>query len=600
MSTNEIGVVPRNGGVFRVLVGGGRLGKCPAGDARANPPQSPFGKGGSTTEAAGSKTETARVTDAPSSSGSGRSQTETARSAVTALRFVEAGGDNGVTGDVPASTSVRAGSSPDGPGPLAGSSSDGPVPLMREGRDTSWMADPEFLDRAGRLALEPTLAQGINDHFHAGAIVTLFGDRILHCRKLGGFLTWNGFRWKDDDSGEMWRYALCAAATIHMTAKDVESDNRRARLKRWALQAERRRDIENALRQLQSHTKIAAGVDEFDRDPWLFTVKNGTIDLRTGELREHRREDRITKLAPVEYDPACGQPRLWLRFLSEIFDGNAQLLDFVQRACGYALSGSACEQKLFFLHGEGANGKTTFLETLMRVMGGYACRLPATVLFSSSSRARASTLGELRGRRLAVTGELESGRRLAEARAKEITGGDRLPGGHTRRTRFDFEPTHTLFVCGNHLPTVRGRDHAIWRRIDLIPFAVTIPEQCQDKDLRRKLLAEAPGILNWLVAGCIEWRRKGLAEPPEVTEATREYRSNMDILGDFLSERCVTSPDAEVTSSELFRAYDEWCEKNGERRMSATALGLRLKERGFASKRTRGARVWGGIDLRKA
>ena len=458
-------------------------------------------------------------------------------------------------------------------------------------------ASSAIMEKARRLALEPSVARGLNDFFHADAIERLYGHDIRYCRELGGFLVWDGARWREDGSGRVWQYALLAASSVYLGA-DAAEPAKRANLRKWATRAERRRNIVDALKQLQSLPSILVDVNELDRDPWLFTVKNGTVDLRTGELRLHRCEDMITRLAPVEFDPACDPPRLWTRFLSEIFEGNDRLIDFVRRVCGYALSGSVGEQKLFLLHGGGANGKTTFLETLMSVMGDYACRISAGALFSSSRDARPATLGDLRGRRLAVTGELESGRRLAEARVKEITGGDRLTGGRTQRTRFNFEPTHALFACGNHLPVIRGKDHAIWRRIDVIPFAVTIPRARQDTDLLKKLQAEAHGILNWLVAGCLEWQSKGLAESAEVTTASRAYRSGMDRFGDFFDECCVITPGAEVASSELYRVYGQWCERNGRRLMSTMALGFGLRERGFVPRRTGGVRTWEGLRLK--
>jgi putative DNA primase/helicase len=369
-------------------------------------------------------------------------------------------------------------------------------------------------------------------------------------------------------------------------------------VKKWALKALSRRHIEDALKQLQSLPEIVTRADAFDRDRWLFNVKNGTIDLRTGELREHRREDLITRIAPVEFNPASERPRLWEEFLAEIFGGNCGLTDFVRRACGYALTGSVSEQKLFFLHGSGANGKTTFLETLMYVMGGYARRLAPSLLFAASRDMHPTGLADLKGSRLAVTTEVEFGKRLAEAVVKELTGGDRLAARRMRQDSFEFEPTHKVFMCGNHLPVVRGSDHAIWRRIVLIPFSVTIPEERQDKDLTGKLRAEAAGILNWLVTGCLEWQKKGLGEPCDVTTATRAYRSDMDALGVFLSDHCVLTPKAQTTSADLYKAYGQWCEKNSEYPMSACALGLGLKEHGLKQKRTKLGRTWQGICLK--
>jgi putative DNA primase/helicase len=370
-------------------------------------------------------------------------------------------------------------------------------------------------------------------------------------------------------------------------------------IQKWALRSLSRRRIEDALKHLETEIEIVTTADEYDRDQWLFNVKNGTIDLRTGELREHRREDLITKIAPAEFNPAGERPRLWEKFLAEIFKSDCALMDFVQRACGYALTGSVGEQKLFFLHGSGANGKTTFLETLMYVMGDYARRIAPSLLFAHSRDMHPTGLADLKGSRLAVTTEVEFGKRLAEAAVKELTGGDRLTARRMRQDSFEFEPTHKVFMCGNHLPIIRGADHAIWRRIVLIPFNVTIPEERQDKNLTGKLRAEATGILNWLVTGCLEWQKNGLGESSDVTAATSAYRSDMDALGIFLRDRCVLTPNAQTTLADLNRAYREWCDKNDELPMSAYSFGLLLKERGLKQKRTKLARMWQGICLKE-
>ena len=445
-----------------------------------------------------------------------------------------------------------------------------------------------------------TARYGLNDFYHANKIVELHGDDIRYCRGLGGFLVWKDNEWREDTTGDVWRKALHTAWGEYKKAdKTFTSLNELSHKKKWALCAARRRNIEDALKQLQAQTEIVATPDMFDRDPWLFNVANGTIDLRTGQLLEHRREDMITKCAPVEFDPACEPPRRWLQFLDEIFDGNSALQDFIRRACGYALTGSVGEQKFFFLHGSGANGKSTFLDALMYVMGDYARRTPANLLFAARHSAHPTALADLKGRRLAVTPEIEFGKSLAEAAVKELTGGDRLTARRGRQDSFEFDPTHKVFVCGNHLPIIRGSGHRIWRRIDLIPFSVTIADERQDKDLPAKLRTEATGILNWLVEGCLEWQKLGLAEPAEVTTATRSYRSDMDILGDFLNDCCVLESGLQATFADLNRAYKEWCNKNAEQAMSTRWLALRLKERGFKKQRTMSVRFWQGLSLKE-
>jgi putative DNA primase/helicase len=206
---------------------------------------------------------------------------------------------------------------------------------------------------------------------------------------------------------------------------------------------------------------------------------------------------------------------------------------------------------------------------------------------------------DLRGRRLAVTPEVEFGKRLAEVAVKELTGGDLMTARHMRQDYFQFRPTHKIFMCGNHLPVIRGTDHAIWRRIMLIPFTVTFPEERQDKDLPAKLRAEAPGILNWLIEGCLEWQENGLAEPEEVTAATRAYRTDVDILGDFLNDCCVIESNRQATFADLNRAYREWRRANGEQSMTACRFALLLKARGFKKGRTMSVRFWQGLSLKE-
>ena len=441
----------------------------------------------------------------------------------------------------------------------------------------------------------------LNDFYHAGKIVDLHGNAIRYCRKLGGFNVWDDKQWSRDETGCVWRWAIHAAWTEYRKAKDAEAaSGDRFHSKKWALCASRRKNIEDALKQLQAHPDIVVGPETFDRDPWLFNVNNGTIDLQTGTLREHRREDMITKLSPIEFDPAAAPPERWIQFLHKVFDGNKSLIDFVQRACGYALTGMVSEQKLFFLHGRGSKGKSTFLATLMHVMGEHAMKLAPGLLFNSRRSAHPAGFADLKGSRVAVMPEIEFGRRLSEVAVKELTGVDPLTARFTRQEQFEFNPTHTVFMCGNHLPIVRGNEQSSWERIDLIPFNVSIPEEEQDKDLPARLRAEAPGILNWLVEGCLEWQKIGLSEPAEVTNATRSYRSDMDILGDFIDECCVLEPNLQATSADLIKAYDKWRLINGEPAVSARLLGLRLKERGFAQKRVGVERVrtWSGIGLK--
>lgn len=269
---------------------------------------------------------------------------------------------------------------------------------------------------------------------------------------------------------------------------------------------------------------------ELDRDPWLLNVKNGTVDLRTGELRPHKRDDLITKIVPVEYDSEASCPT-WLAFLNRIMDGNERLIAFLQRAAGYSLTASTQEQCFFLLYGTGANGKSVFLTTLLAVMGDYGIQAAPDLLLAKSGESHPTEVADLFGARLVVATETEAGRRLAENLVKQHTSGDRLKARFMRQDFFEFEATFKIWLATNNKPIVKGTDYAIWRRIKLIPFTVTIPPEERDKSLPAKLRQELHGILAWAVQICLEWQKYGLNEPQEVTAATCAYRDEQDILG---------------------------------------------------------------------
>ncbi len=451
-------------------------------------------------------------------------------------------------------------------------------------------------------------AHSLNDLYHARRFIEFYGKHTRYCRKLEKFLTWNGRHWTPDETGQVWQWVTRAASQAYQADFTSASDHERLRLNKWLARAETCGNIENALKQLRSQPEIIAEPNDFDRDPWLFNVNNGTIDLRTGKLREHRPEDMITKLAPVDFNPHGPQPGLWTNFLNEIFGGNSDLIAFIQRVCGYALTGSVAEQKLFLLHGTGANGKKTFLETLMFVMGSsglppsgpdpYSLSLSPKFLFSAG-RAHAPEFADLKACRLAAITEVEFNKALAEPTLKKLSGAGRLTFQRARRDRLEFDPSHKLFICANHIFVIETTDHAIWQRISLIPFNITIPEERRDKDLPQKLRAQARGILSWLVAGCLEWQKKGLADPAEVTDATRSYRGEMDLIGAFLGDRCDIAPDAGDKSTDLYSSYTDWCECNDERPLCPRVFGMRLKERGFKQHRTNTYRIWQGLTRKE-
>jgi putative DNA primase/helicase len=262
--------------------------------------------------------------------------------------------------------------------------------------------------------------------------------------------------------------------------------------------------------------------------------------------------------------------------------GNLGLINFLQKILGYSLTGSTREQCLFFLYGLGANGKSTLLEVVQSLWGDYATRTSSETFLAKKPGGIPNDVAALRGARLAAAVEVEQGRRLAEVLVKEMTGGDTISARFMRAEWFSFKPQFKIFLATNHKPIIRGTDFAIWRRIRLIPFTVQIPKEEQDRDLPEKLRGELPGILNWAMAGCLQWRFGGLEPPKEVDDATQDYRAEMDVLGDFIAERCILDPGADATAAELYKSYTSWAEENGEKRpLTQRAFGMSLTERGF-------------------
>jgi putative DNA primase/helicase len=336
--------------------------------------------------------------------------------------------------------------------------------------------------------------------------------------------------------------------------------------------------------------------DDLDKDHWLFNVRNGTIDLRTGELKEHNQDDLITRIANVDYDPNADCPA-WKQFIMEIMNYNTELITFIQNALGWAITGDISEQSMFILFGTGANGKSTFLNTIMNIVGDYAVATPTETFMKKQGDHISNDLARLRGTRFVTTTEAEHGRRLSEPLIKQMTGNDQMTARFLYGEYFNFVPTFKIWMATNHKPVIKGTDHGIWRRIKLIPFITRIEEEKQDKHLERKLIQEASGILNWLLEGAKRWYKEGLKTPKIIINATDEYRAEMDIIGNFIKERCVHGEGDSIQARELFKCYQEWCNENNEHASCERIFSLRIKELGIVQKRHKDARYWQGLQL---
>lgn len=452
----------------------------------------------------------------------------------------------------------------------------------------------------GQPATFPTTDQGNGERLAAW-----HGKDLRYCGMWSKWLAWDGRRWRMDDTAEVERRAKQVSRGIAAEASRVaEADQATFKLlMAWGRSSESLQRRNAMIRSALSEPQIMIVPDVLDANPWLLTTGTGTLDLRSGELGPFRREHMLTRMTPAAYDPDASCPT-FLAFVERITahpttaELRPDLVAFLQRAVGYSLTGNVSERVMFILHGAGANGKSTFLEIIRALLGDYATRIPTETLLARRDKGIPNDIAQLKGARFVLASETDEGRRLSEALVKELTGGDVISARFMRGEWFTFKPEFKLWLATNHKPEVRGTDKAIWDRLCLIPFDVSIPEAEQDRRLGEKLLAELPGILAWAVKGCLAWQRDGLQPPAVVRAATATYRSDMDVLSTWLEESCELLPTATATAKDLYASYKQWVEGTGEHAMSQRALGLRLKERGFEqSKSTGGKRLWIGLRV---
>ncbi|MDR2897660.1 MAG: DUF5906 domain-containing protein [Spirochaetaceae bacterium] len=436
------------------------------------------------------------------------------------------------------------------------------------------------------------------DSTNASRLVTEHGKDIRYNAAWKKWVVWNGKYWETDEGGALiHEKGLIMVRNIYDELLKTSDYRERMEIEKYAILSESVRRREAFVKAAQWIKPLNIKSDQLDSNPWLLNVQNGTIDMRNGEFREHRQEELITKIAHVTYDPQADCP-LWKQFIREIMNYKTDLIQFIQTAAGWALTGDISEQTMFILYGSGANGKSTFLNTIMYLLGDYAIAAPTETFMKKSGDQHTNDIARLRGTRFVTTTETEQGRRLSEPLIKKITGNDPMTARFLYGEYFTFMPTFKIFMATNHKPVIKGTDYGIWRRIKLIPFTTRIPEEKQDKHLEQKLRSEASGILNWLLEGTERWRREQLKAPSIVLNATDEYRGEMDVIGNFLKEQCVQEQELTIRIRELYKAYCVWCDENNEHAVSERFLGLRLKEMGFEQTRTSEARYWKGVGLR--
>jgi putative DNA primase/helicase len=424
------------------------------------------------------------------------------------------------------------------------------------------------------------------DLANARRLAAAYSDQLRYVVTWDRWLCWDVTRWACDDTGQAVRYAKQVADRLPKKVKGGGPSRTQTRA-----------GIAAMLSLAGTEPQIAVAPGQLDADPYLLNVANGTVDLRTGELRPHEPADLLTKIAGAAYDPAAEAPG-FAAFLQRVQPDEA-MRDFLARLFGHALLGKVVEHILAVLYGVGANGKTTLVEAVTKVFGDYGRPVDPGLLIDRGDVHPTGTAA-LFGLRLAITHETDAGRRLAEGTVKRLTGGDKITARRMREDFFDFDPSHSIVMHTNHKPVVRGTDEGIWRRLRFVPFLVVVPEAERDGKLLDRLALEADGILAWLVAGYRQWRDRGLAEPEPVTVATTAFRSESDMLGLFLTERCRldAGQHATVQSSVLFSEWIDWCKRENAEPGTLTAFGRAMLDRGYDKKKNGiGQMVWVGIGL---
>lgn len=433
----------------------------------------------------------------------------------------------------------------------------------------------------------------------AERLIDRHGENLRYVGDTDDWLRWDDVRW-----------TACPREQVHRLMVEVirdvpdafQDDDMREKAKKFAKASETRARIDNAIQLAARDERVTVVSTQLDADPMLLGVRNGVVDLKTGELLAPDRARLVTKQCGVAFDAEAKCPR-WRRFVSEIMGGDSELLDFLQRCAGYALTAHTRDQHLFVAYGTGANGKSTFLNTLGEVLGDYARTVPPEVFMVNRHQGSAGPREDvlrLKDARLALTTEVGDGQVLNEDLVKRMTGGDSLVGRlpYARRS-VEFSPRFKPWMATNYKPIIRGDDEGIWRRMLLIPFEQRFVGSNCDPKLEETLRGELPGILNWAMEGCAIWWNEGLTIPDQVREASTVYREEMDLLAEWIEAKCDRVADEWTATDALYRSYTYWREDSGSAVMSRSAFGRRLGARGLRAEKQGGQRGFVGIGLKK-
>jgi putative DNA primase/helicase len=433
---------------------------------------------------------------------------------------------------------------------------------------------------------------------NAERVYDMFRDNIRFCKELGGWMCWSRKLWKRDATKQICRLYKKMLKEIHAEAATLQDSAEREKLGGWAYKSERKALMRDSLEWLESFEGITVGREVFDQGRHLLNLRNGTFNLDTGTLGSHNRGDMITRIIDIDYDATAKAPT-WDAFLKRVVPGK-DLRDYLQRAVGYSLSGSPVERVYFILCGRGRNGKSTFVETISRVLAEFAVKTPMST-FMETSNTQTYDLAALVPARLVTAAEAKATQKADSGKIKEMVGCDTLSYRQIYGKQKTFLPEFTIWISTNHLPMMTDSTDSAWDRPKMIPFNERITTAEMNKDLGKKLQAEMPGILKWALDGHGFWRRFGLKEPQVVTDAIANYRRICDPLGDF-ADRLKFAPNVWIETGALWDAYLSWAEENRINRPMGrrTLTGILADHGATAEKKYDGPkqlRIWRGVEL---
>ena len=438
-----------------------------------------------------------------------------------------------------------------------------------------------------------------DDTGNADRFIDRYGHLYKHSYITNKFYIYDGQKWKVDDRGAIRKLIDEMIESIKnekvLHSEDVTEEEAREAFQKYYKKTRGTQSKKNIMNELMHRKTVTP--DDFDKDDMLLNVANGYIDLTSRELYKHNINRMFSQIANTDYSEKM-QPAVWLDFLNDIFAGDKAVIQYIQKALGYSLTGSTREQIMFILFGKGRNGKSIFVEAISEILGDYSNNMQAKSLMVKKNDNVNTDIARLSKARFVTSSEPNEGFRFDEGLIKQLTGGDKVTARFLYAEEFEYTPKFKIWVSTNHKPIIRGTDDGIWRRLVLIPFDVQIPEEKVDKDLKYKLLREAPAILNWMAEGAYMWMQEGLAMPEKLKEAVQKYRNEMDTLGQFIEDCCKVDKNSSEKVSNLHQAYKTWSNDNltSTKVLGMKSFSQKMEER-FVKESRRDANYFIGIEI---